>query len=118
MVTISQNGMYEQVDTMKSVFAGAHETGLSVVNSSLNDVLNSSFVSSRQSGINGLSDTCKNCKIVNVCGGGYYPHRYSLEHNYMNPSVYCKDLYKLINHINNRIVLNLVQDDMKLLAIK
>ena len=36
----------------------------------------------------------------------------------MNPSVYCKDLYKLINHINNRIVLNLVQDDMKLLAIK
>ena len=55
---------------------------------------------------------------VNVCGGGYYPHRYSVEQSYMNPSVYCKDLYKLINHINNRIVLNLVQDDMKLLAIK
>ncbi len=118
LVTISQNGMYEQVDTMKSVFAGAHETGLSVANFSLNDVLSSSFVSSRQSGINGLSDTCKNCKIVNVCGGGYYPHRYSIQNSYMNPSVYCKDLYKLINHIKDRIVLNLVEEDRKLLIIK
>jgi uncharacterized protein len=117
LITISQNGMYEQVDTMKSVFAGAHETGLSVIDSSLDDVLKSIYVSSRQSGLEGLSDKCKNCNIVKVCGGGYYPHRFSNDQNYINPSVYCKDLYKLILHIKYKISLNLNIEEKKLLSL-
>jgi uncharacterized protein len=104
LITISQNGMYEQVDTMKSVHEGAHLLGMSVNEFSLNDLMTNNHITSRQNGIEGLSDTCKQCEIVNVCGGGYYPHRYSSNGSYENPSVYCKDLFKLISHIKSRVV--------------
>ena len=104
LVTISQNGMYEQVDTMKSVHEGAHLLGMSVNEYSLNDLMTNNHITSRQNGIEGLSNTCKQCEIVNVCGGGYYPHRYSSNGGYENPSVYCKDLFKLISHIRSKVI--------------
>jgi len=89
---------------MKSVHEGAHLLGMSVNEFSLNDLMTNNHITSRQNGIEGLSDTCKQCEIVNVCGGGYYPHRYSSNGGYENPSVYCKDLFKLISHIKSRVV--------------
>jgi uncharacterized protein len=104
LVTIGVNGDYEQVDTMKSVFPGAHSTSLNVWENSLNDVLNHQNVIARQARISGVSETCKRCQIVSVCGGGYYPHRYSEENLFNNPSVYCNALMKLITHIRAGII--------------
>jgi uncharacterized protein len=57
----------------------------------------------RQAGISGVSDTCKKCSLVSICGGGYYPHRYSEKNGFNNPSVYCTALTNLITHIQGRI---------------
>lgn len=107
LITIGLNGDYEQVDTMKSVYPGANCTDLNVDHNSLNEVLNHQGVIIRQSGISGLCDTCINCEIVSICGGGYYPHRYSSKNGFNNPSVYCDALYSLINHIKDKITTEL-----------
>jgi uncharacterized protein len=107
LITIGVNGNYEQVDTMKSVFPGAHEISLNVDTSEIDDVLNHKNIIDRQSGISSLSDKCKQCSIVNICGGGYYPHRYSSRNEFNNPSVYCSALMKLIKHIKNRISIDI-----------
>ena len=32
------------------------------------------------------------------------PHRFSKENGFNNPSVYCKDLLKLICHVQNKVI--------------
>jgi sulfatase maturation enzyme AslB (radical SAM superfamily) len=50
-------------------------------------------------GQNGLCEACRACPFHDVCGGGYLPHRYSTERGFSNPTVYCRDLWKLITHV-------------------
>ena len=37
--------------------------------------------------------------MVDSCGGGLYAHRYRTGSGFMNPSVYCADLEKIITHV-------------------
>lgn len=103
LVTVGVNGDYEQVDTMKSVFPGAHTTSMNVFDHTLDDLLTHQNVIARQSGISGLSDQCKQCQLVSICGAGYYPHRYSKDKFFNNPSVYCSALTRIISHISNKV---------------
>lgn len=100
---VAPDGSYEAVDTLKSVMPGAHLLGLNVVEHSVEEVLDHPKVQFRQDGINALCDTCRGCRFVETCGGGYLPHRFSHERGFGNPSVYCADLYKLIGHIRSRL---------------
>lgn len=99
LLTIGTDGDIEGVDTMKSTFPGAQTLGLNIQRHSFDDALAHTMVAIRQSGADAVSDECRRCPVLRTCGGGYFPHRYSSERAFRNRSVYCKDLYKLINHI-------------------
>lgn len=99
LVVVETDGTIEQVDSLKSAFHGAAHTGLSVFDSSFDDALASPGMAARQLGEDGLCETCTSCDLERVCGGGYYPHRYRPGTGFLNPSVYCSDLYLLISHI-------------------
>lgn len=49
-----------------------------------------------------LADTCRRCEEVEVCGGGYAPHRFSRARGFDNPSVWCEDIKVLLAHIRQR----------------
>lgn len=103
LVVIETNGDFEQVDALKSAFDGAAGTGASVFRDSVDDILCQPGVAARQLGEQGLCDTCRACPVADVCGGGYYPHRYRLRSGFLNPSVYCPDLLALITHIESTV---------------
>jgi uncharacterized protein len=48
-----------------------------------------------------LCAKCRACHIRRVCGGGLYAHRYQAGSGFANPSVYCPDLIRLIDHIHD-----------------
>jgi uncharacterized protein len=50
-----------------------------------------------------LSATCEACPEVGICGGGYLPHRFSRERRFDNPSVWCADILRLIDHMRATI---------------
>ena len=50
-----------------------------------------------------LAEQCQSCPLLEVCGGGYLPHRFSTEGGYRNPSVYCADLEYLIRHVQGSL---------------
>lgn len=104
LAVIAANGSYEGVDTLKSVYPKAHILDLNIFEHSLDDVLLHPFIAMRQSGIDVLSATCRNCELVGICGGGYLPHRFSEENGFQNTSIYCHDLEYLIRHIHKEIV--------------
>ena len=103
MVVIETDGTYEQADSLKVAFDGAPATGLDVFTHSLDSVLEHPGIAARQRGIADLSATCRRCPVVDSCGGGMYAHRYKSGSDFENPSVYCDDLLKLINHVAARL---------------
>jgi uncharacterized protein len=99
LAVIETDGSYELVDVMKTAYEGAAKTGLDAFRHDLDAVLNHPSVAVRQCGVAGLSPTCRSCSVVDVCGGGYYPHRYRAGSGFLNPSVFCRDLELLCNHV-------------------
>jgi uncharacterized protein len=102
LVVIETDGTYEQVDSLKTAFEGAPVTGLNVFDHSLDAVGQHPGIAARQQGLAGLCQTCRDCPVVTSCGGGLYTHRYRAANGFVNPSVYCADLLKLITHISDR----------------
>lgn len=103
-VVVETDGSIEQVDSLKSVAAGASRTGFDVFQHSFDDALRHPGVAARQAGAAALGARCRACPLVSVCGGGHYAHRYRAGHGFANPSVYCADLQRFIRHVAARLV--------------
>ncbi|OHV37118.1 MULTISPECIES: FxsB family cyclophane-forming radical SAM/SPASM peptide maturase [Pseudofrankia] len=103
LITIDTGGELEGVDSLKAVFDGAPSLAMNVFTHSFDDALRHPSVIARQVGVDALHHTCLACEVRDVCGGGYYPHRFRAESGFRNPSVYCADLLKLILHIAGRM---------------
>jgi uncharacterized protein len=98
---IESDGSIEQSDTLKSAYPGAQWTGLHVASDSFDDVLLLPSMAARQLRAAALSAQCHSCTLMRVCGGGQYAHRYRPGTGFLNPTVYCPDLFGLISHIRS-----------------
>jgi uncharacterized protein len=103
VVIVETDGAIEQSDVLATSYPSAAATGLQVDRDSFDDALSLPGFTARQAGLAALGPTCRSCHAVQVCGGGFYPHRYRAGHGYSNPSVYCPDLYRLIRHCADRM---------------
>ncbi|HEV2640215.1 MAG TPA: FxsB family cyclophane-forming radical SAM/SPASM peptide maturase [Actinocrinis sp.] len=99
LLVIETDGTLEQVDSLKTTYDGAAATGLDVWRHSLDEAAAVTGIAVRQQGIDGVCATCRACPVVQICGGGLYPHRYDPGADFDNPSVYCSDLRATIDHI-------------------
>ncbi|MFD7386027.1 FxsB family cyclophane-forming radical SAM/SPASM peptide maturase [Streptomyces anulatus] len=102
-VVVDTDGAIEQVDSLKSAYPGAPETGLDVFANSFDEALRHPGIAARQLGEEGLAIECRACPVLRVCGGGNYAHRYAPTSGFLHPSVYCADLELLIRHIARRL---------------
>lgn len=99
LLVVDTDGSMEQVDALRSVHHGAAEIGMSVFGHDFDELLTHPAIVARQIGIEALPPGCLRCHIHVICGAGYYPHRYRRGDGFRNPSVYCPDLTRLIDHI-------------------
>lgn len=107
MVVIDTDGTLQQVDTLKTSFHGGPDTGLSVFEHSFDQVLAHPGVVARQIGSRALAPPCQRCRVRDICGGGAYAHRYREGSGYLNPSIYCPDLLRLIDHVRDTVLRDL-----------
>jgi uncharacterized protein len=103
LVTVATDGAVEAVDCLKASSPDAEVLGMNVFDHSFDDVLEHPSIRARQIGEAALADQCIGCEHKPVCGGGYYPHRYSRTDAFRNPTIYCADYRKLIGHIAVRV---------------
>ncbi|MFD6226047.1 FxsB family cyclophane-forming radical SAM/SPASM peptide maturase [Streptomyces sp. NPDC060232] len=96
---IETDGSIEQADSLKSAYEGAAATGMALDTHSFDQLLEHPGFAARQLGRDALAAGCRACELVEVCGGGHYPHRYRAGEGFRQPSVYCADLQVLIRHI-------------------
>jgi len=103
VVVVESDGAIEQVDALKSAYAGACATGLDVRRDEFDAALADPGMVARQIGLAALSDECLACPVHRVCGGGHYAHRYRAGAGFRQRSVYCADLHGLIDHVRVRL---------------
>jgi uncharacterized protein len=107
LVVVDTDGAIKQLDSLSSTYPGAADTGLDVMSGSFDDALDHPTTVARQIGAEALSQQCLACEVMEVCGGGLYPHRFRNGAGFLNPSVYCDDLFRLITHVRDRVVADL-----------
>ncbi|HEX4816261.1 MAG TPA: FxsB family cyclophane-forming radical SAM/SPASM peptide maturase, partial [Nonomuraea sp.] len=103
VVVVETDGAIEQVDSLKSAYDGATRTPLHVGAHPFDAALMLPSIAARQIGVRALSSECRTCEIRRVCGAGLYPHRYRPGTGFANPSVYCRDLFRLITHVQHTV---------------
>jgi uncharacterized protein len=115
LLTIETDGEIEDVDLMKVTYEGGGRfvrfgPAPTVHSLGFQELAESTGAQERHRlhTLEGLSETCRQCPAAKACGGGFLPHRWSSERGFDNPSVYCRDLLKLIQHIQGRLKESLV----------
>jgi uncharacterized protein len=103
IIVIETDGAIRQIDTLAGAYENAADTGLNVLEHALDAALDHPTTVARQLGLGALSRQCQSCRVRDVCGGGYYPHRYRAGEGFLNPSVYCQDLLRLITVIREYV---------------
>ncbi|SHM71997.1 FxsB family cyclophane-forming radical SAM/SPASM peptide maturase [Cryptosporangium aurantiacum] len=107
-VVVESDGAFEGSDALKTTGPSGGSTGLSVLTASLDDVTRHAMVAGGMRGVSGLSSECRECPVVNVCGGGLFAHRYGPDGTFGHPSVFSADLRRLIEHVHGRLHSDLV----------
>jgi uncharacterized protein len=116
-LVIETDGGIELIDVLKICGPGFTKLGLNIERNAIRDACSAELMQLYQQGASGLCERCQACPVVAVCGGGYLPHRYSSISDFANPSVYCRDLMKLITHIRGRVLAtipNEIQQKLKM----
>jgi uncharacterized protein len=103
VIVFNVDGSYEDIDTLRSAYLGAVDTGLNAFEHPLDEAMRHPAVLASRQGLAGLAEECRRCPVHRICGGGYYPHRYRAGTGFRNPSVYSRDLRYLIEHVAGRL---------------
>jgi len=102
VTVVETDGALVWAESLNAVADRASHSGANVFSHSFDDLL--ALPGAPETGLGTLCSTCRSCTRVNICGGGLHAHRYGRGREFMNPSVYCLDLTRLIRHIRRRIV--------------
>ncbi|MFI6386205.1 FxsB family cyclophane-forming radical SAM/SPASM peptide maturase [Nonomuraea sp. NPDC050540] len=100
VVVVETDGTIERTDALKVAYDGAAATGLHVGTASFDDA-------AAAMGPPAPASQCVACPLYRVCGGGHPAHRYRSGSGFVNRSVYCPDLYRLITHISGKVTTGL-----------
>ena len=103
LVVVDTDGSIKQLDSLSSTYPGAADTGFDVMSGGFDDILDHPTTVARQIGAEALSADCRACSLMEICGGGLYPHRFKEGEGFRHPSVYCEDLRQLITHVRSRV---------------
>jgi uncharacterized protein len=100
---IETNGDIEPQDSLKACGNGFTKTNMNVKTHTLEDSFKHPLIKLCIDSQETLCEQCENCSVVEVCRGGFITHRYDAKNGFNNPSIYCKDLEKLITYISQRV---------------
>lgn len=103
LCTVMTDGTIEAHDVLRIAGRGVTLTTFNVFDNAIEEVKGDArWKAAREASLD-LCVTCRKCKYVKICGGGYLPHRFSQENGYNNPSAYCGDLYAIYSHIETAL---------------
>lgn len=103
VVTLQTDGTLEANDTLRIIENGYTTSKINIFDHEIYDIQNDpTWINAYNSSLN-LAEQCQTCKFKYTCGGGSLQSRWNKTNGYNNPSVYCHDIMKILDHIENKI---------------
>lgn len=104
LLSVETDGSFHDLDVLKITQDNATKLIGGVMDTPIADIAKSSAIEQHRRYLSkeGLSDACQACSIVNICGGGALPHRFG-DNGFVNPTVYCYEMKRLVEHIKKRL---------------
>ena len=103
-LVVDTDGTIQALDALKVCEENIAESGLNVLANGFDDLQFGLPLVHRMVHLGiPLSAECQRCPERSLCAGGYVPHRYSKAAGFDNPSVWCKDILRLLAHIRSRV---------------
>ncbi len=101
---VESDGGIHALDALRVCDESIDSSGLNVFSNSFDDLAYGSPLVYRivHEGIR-PAEQCLKCHQLQVCGGGYLPHRYAHANGFDNPSVWCLDILKLLAHLRQSL---------------
>ena len=113
VLVFETDGSIEPIDVLKSCKDKLTQTEYSVHNHTIDEALTHPLIQQYALSNEAIPEDCRGCTLNRLCAGGYFPHRFSEEHYFALPSVYCGDLMKIITTVQSHVVGNLPSDVCK-----
>lgn len=104
LAVIESDGSIEPLDALRSCANGLTQLNLNILRHPISRLHGQPLFQTAMAGQDGLSETCRGCAYRSVCGGGYLPNRFHPDTGFNNPSIYCRDLARLIGHIADAMI--------------
>ncbi len=101
--TLLTDGSLEPLDVLRT--AGNHftETGFNVLRNDLIDIQQDPLWREVLEKSLDLPAQCSQCRYRSACGGGHIGTRWSQKNRFDNPSVYCRQLMNIFDHMGKRL---------------
>jgi len=80
-------------------YDGFTHTGLSVLEHTIDDLRETPVFVACLAADAALPDGCRACELLDICGGGYLPHRFGRGRQFHNESLHCVDLKIVLRHV-------------------
>ena len=106
-VSLCTNGALEPLDVLRIAGYRSTQTATNVFNSDIDDVRTEPAWKHAYEASLRLCSKCEACRYRNACGGGHLSQRWSKANGYDNPSVYCADFERILDHVKNRVLSDL-----------
>jgi uncharacterized protein len=117
LLGIETDGTYHDLDVLKITKEGQSHLGMNIISHSILEASLSPKVHLHRKllSFDGLCNTCKECSVVEVCGGGSVPHRFNGE-DFDNPTIYCQEMLTLIPHVQ-KVLTHLLNTDEEIVTL-
>jgi len=104
LLSVETDGSWHDLDVFKVAGDGASRLAGSVLDTTVAELAASPAIDAHRRLLSkeGVSDQCRTCDVVDVCGGGSVPHRFR-SGTFCNPTVYCGEMKALIAHVRMRL---------------
>jgi len=105
ILVVDTDGTITRNDTLKVAYAGADRFNVqySILRTDLLSLINTGEMGDYFRLQAPTSPVCRRCPELAVCGGGMPAHRWSRDHEYDNPTVFCRDQQIIISAMRERL---------------
>lgn len=107
IAVIETNGGIEVVDSLRACYEGITRNSINVHNGKIEDLFGDDVFELFYNSHEMVCEKCLNCPVYDICGGGFLGNRFSLDNGFDNPTIYCKDIIRLVSFLQNDIIASL-----------
>ncbi|HEY8931402.1 MAG TPA: radical SAM protein [Mucilaginibacter sp.] len=104
VVVIETDGSIEVTDSLRACYEGLTRNGYNVHTNEIDDIFAEDIFQVYYHAHDLVSEQCLNCPVFEICGGGFLGNRFANHNGFDNPTIYCKDMVRLITYIRHDLL--------------